>query len=264
MNDLTKYNPEEIAKADVIFWSHSGGRDSQAGLALLKRMGLLHKVVIVHSDLGDMEWEEMKPWIEKNSFDIPVHVVQASEDFFELCRRTGRLPSGMQQYCTDFLKTQPIKEFIHQYMYDHGLKTGINATGMRAQESKRRANKKFFTLSKGKGTSEMHMVRKHPEHTIYDWLPIFNYTHEEVGEEIKLAEQKEHHVYSLGFSRLSCVLCVNGRINEHKKAAKLRPKLARKMVDLERELGKTLRLKQIDKVKYPKYLDEYCEIPYKN
>ena len=73
---IERHYPEEVNKAEVIFWSHSGGRDSQAGLAVLKRMGLLHKVVIVHSDLGEMEWEEMRPWIEKNSFGILCNVVQ--------------------------------------------------------------------------------------------------------------------------------------------------------------------------------------------
>lgn len=258
--DISRFTPQEVKDADVIFVSHSGGRDSQAMLALLKRYDLLHKAVIVHADLGEMEWEEMKPWIETISFGLPVHVVRAEMDFFQLVRKYMRLPSGRQQFCTDFLKTQPIKEFIHQYMYDRGLKTAINATGMRAQESPRRAKKNPFCLSKGKGTSEMHMVQKHSEHTIYDWMPIFHYLHEEVGEEIALAGQKEHRIYSEGFSRLSCVLCVNGRIGEHQEAARRRPELARKMAQLEREVGRTLRLKQKNKIKYPKYLDEYIEV----
>lgn len=260
MSYLTKLIPQEVLNADVIFCSHSGGKDSQAMLALLKRMGLLHKVVLVHSDLGRMEWEEMKPWIEKNSFGLPVHVVKSEMDFFQMARKYNRIPSGMNQFCTDMLKTQPIKEFIHNYMYEHGFKTAINATGMRASESKRRAEKKPFTLSKGKGTSGMHMTKKHSEHTIWDYMPIFHYTTEEVYQEIENAGQKPHEVYSKGFSRLSCVFCVNGRINEHKEAAKLRPELAREMADLERELGKSIRRKQVKGVKMNKYLDEYVEL----
>lgn len=252
--------PKEIQNAEVIFWSHSGGKDSQAGLAYLVRMGFKGKIVIVHSDLGDMEWESMHKWIKSISFGIEVHVVRAEEDFFELAHRTGRLPSGRQQYCTDVLKTQPICEFIHDYMYKHGLTRAINATGMRAEESKRRAMKKPFTLSKGDGTSGMHMPKKFPEHTVYDWMPIFGYTTEEVFEEIALAGQKPHAIYSQGFSRLSCVFCVNGRIEEHKKAAELRPELAAKFAKLERDIGKSLRLKQIKGVKYPKFLDEYATV----
>lgn len=40
----------------------------------------------------------------------------------------------------------------------------------------------------------------------------------------------------------------------------MRPALAKKMADLERELGKAIRLKQVDGVKSPKYLDEYVSI----
>jgi 3'-phosphoadenosine 5'-phosphosulfate sulfotransferase (PAPS reductase)/FAD synthetase len=252
-----KYLPKEVLEAQKIFVSHSGGKDSHAMLAQLVRRGLKDKIVIVHADLGEMEWENMKPWIEKNSFGLPVHVVEGEMDFFELARKYKRLPSGMQQFCTDFLKTKPIKAFIHAYMTEHGITKAINATGMRADESKRRADKKSLVLSKGKGTSNMFMSKKYPTHLIHDWLPIFNYTSQEVFEEISLAGQKPHEIYSQGFSRLSCVFCVNGRISEHKQAAKMRPELAKKMAKLERDLGKTIRLKQIKKVKYPKYLDEY-------
>ena len=252
--------PIEVKNADVIFLSHSGGKDSQAALAQLVRMGLKDKIVIVHSNLGDMEWEHMTPWIKDNSFGCPVYEVQAEEDFFQMARRVGKMPSGMMQFCTDTLKTQPIKQFIHDYMYKHGFKTAINATGMRAEESKRRANKLPFTLSKGKGTSGMTMPKKHPEHTIWDYMPIFGYDVDEVFQEIDMAGQKPHRVYKMGFSRLSCVFCVNGRMEEHKKAARLRPNLARKMAKLERDLGKTIRMKQVKGIKYPKYLDEYIRL----
>ena len=251
--------PPPVLNADCIFVSHSGGKDSQAMLALLIRLGLRDKLVLVHSDLGEMEWEPMHHWIDKNSFGLPVHVVSSSLSFFDLARKYKRLPSGQQQFCTDFLKTKPIGQFIHEYMTEKGFKTAINATGMRAEESKRRAKKLAFTLSKGKGTSGMFQPRKFPDHKIFDWLPIFDYLTPEVFGEIAAAGQEPHEVYSLGFSRLSCVFCVNGRVEEHKKAAILRPELFNKMAALEREIGKTIRLKQVDGVKLPKYLDEsFC------
>ncbi|MCP4914560.1 MAG: phosphoadenosine phosphosulfate reductase family protein [Oligoflexia bacterium] len=252
--------PNEVKDAQVIFVSHSGGKDSQAMLAQLIRLGLKEKIVLVHADLGEMEWEEMKPWIESISFGLPVNVVEADLDFFSLARKYGRLPSGMQQFCTDFLKIKPIGKFIHDYMDKHGITKAINATGMRAEESKRRAGKAPLILSKGKGTTGLYMPKKHPTHLIHDWLPILGYTEKEVYQEIELAGQKVHEVYSKGFSRLSCVFCVNGRISEHKEASKLRPELARKVADLEKELGRAYRLKQSKGVKYPKYMDEYLPI----
>lgn len=247
--------PETVQNAQVIFVSHSGGKDSQAMLAQLIRLGLKDRLVVVHADLGEMEWEPMHGWIERNAFGLPVHIVRSEMSFDTMARKYGRLPSGQQQFCTDFLKTTPIEAFIHSYMAERGLTRAINATGMRAEESRRRALKSPLQVS------EMRRPRKFPDHTIHDWLPIFGYTHEEVVQEITMAGQTMHEVYSKGFSRLSCVFCVNGRIEEHKRAAELRPELAAKMAKLERDLGRTIRVKQVKGVKLPKFLDEYLAIP---
>lgn len=225
--------------------------------ASLVRLGLSHKMVLVHSDLKEMEWEPMHDFITRNGFGLPLHVVGSEMSFFDLARKYGRLPSGRQQFCTDFLKTKPIGAFIHDYMSKHGLTKAINATGMRAEESKRRAEKKPFVYSKGKKTSNMVKPKIHPSHKIWDWMPIFDYTTTDVWGEIASAGQEPHHVYSLGFSRLSCVFCVNGRIDEHQKASELRPELAQKVIELERELGKTYRVRQVKGQKIPKYFDEY-------
>jgi DNA sulfur modification protein DndC len=243
--------PQEVQDAQVIYVSHSGGKDSQAMLAALVRLGLKDKLVLVHSDLGEMEWEPMHHWIEQNSFGLPLHIVQSDMDFFEMVRKYKRLPSGMQQFCTDFLKVKPIGAFIHEHMTANGYTKAINATGMRAEESRRRAGKAQLAIS------VIHQPRKFANHLIHDWLPILNYTESDVYHEVKLAGQRVHQVYSLGFSRLSCVFCVNGRIAEHQQAAKLRPALAQKMIDLEKEIGKTIRVKQVNKVKVPRYLSEY-------
>jgi DNA sulfur modification protein DndC len=254
---LNHISPESLDQAQVIFVSHSGGKDSQAVLAYLKTLNVLDKVVVVHADLGEMEWEPMHHWIERNSFGLPVHVVRAEEDFFALCRRTGRLPSGRQQYCTDVLKTKPITAFIHDYMSKHGLTLALNVTGMRAAESKRRAQKLPYTLSKGEGTSDMMRPKLYPKHIIHDWMPIFRFSDLEVFAQIAQAGQEPHSLYSQGFSRLSCVFCVNGRVEEHQKAAEMRPELALKVANLERELGKTYRTRTVNKVKLPKFFDTY-------
>jgi DNA sulfur modification protein DndC len=243
--------PDEVKNADVIFASHSGGKDSQAMLAALIRCGLKEKIVLVHSDLGEMEWEEMAPWIDENSFGLKCHIVKSQYSFFDIVRKYGRFPSTNPQFCTMFLKTNPICDFIHDYMNKNNLKTAVNCTGIRAEESIRRRNKIPFTIS------DMHKPRKHKNHFVWDYLPIFDYDLPMVKKEIHNAGQKLHWVYSQGFSRLSCVFCVNGRKGEHEIAAKLRPELGKKIAQLEREIGKTYRLKQIKGKKYNKYMDEY-------
>ena len=230
------------AEAQVIFVNHSGGKDSQAMLAKLVKDGYKDKIVIVHADLGEMEWEPMHNWIEKNSFGCSVHVVKSELGFFELCRKYGRLPSGVARFCTSELKTRPCEKFMSDYCKKNEITKAISALGIRREESPARAKKGEFEAKKK---------------TLTIWNPIIDYTIEDVKKEISNAGQKLHWVYSKGYSRLSCVMCVFGRVDEHKQMAKDRPEIFKKMANLERELGKSIRLKQKNKVKYNKYLDEY-------
>lgn len=238
---------DEIRNAQKIFVNHSGGKDSQAMLAELVAAGLQSKLIIVHADLGEMEWEPMHNWIKSISFGIDLHVIQPDLDFFQLCEKYKRIPSGMARFCTSELKTNPINRWIKKYCAEHGLTNVVSALGLRAEESPLRAKK--LPITRGKASTKAL--------TITEWLPILEHKLADVWEVIKQAGQVPHRVYGIGFSRLSCVFCVFGKKAEHEEAAKLKPELFQKMVRLERSLGKTLRLKQIDGVKYPKFLDEY-------
>lgn len=247
--------PQQVQNAEKIFVNHSGGKDSQAMLAALVAAGLKDKLVIVHCDLGEMEWEPMHNWIHENSFGVEVHVVKAKEDFFELCYRYNRLPSGQARFCTSELKTAPATQFVREYCKTHGLTNVVEALGLRAEESPLRAKKtELETRSIFLDTQD----RKAGKIQLATWHPILDYKLADVWAEIKAAGQAPHKVYAQGFTRLSCVFCVFGKIEEHKKAAQLRPELYQKMVKLEQDLGKSIRLKQKDGVKSNKYLTEYC------
>lgn len=251
MKDAIQINQEqmqEVMNSEVIFVNHSGGKDSQAMMAYIMTLGFKGEIVVVHSDLGEMEWEPMHHFIQANSFGLPVHVVKPELDFFQLCRKYNRLPSGLARFCTSELKTRPISKFIKEYMASKGYTKAVNAIGIRAEESPARAKKEPFKKSKISTKA----------HNIIEWFPIFDMKIGDVWFEIKKAGQQPHPIYSKGFSRLSCVFCVFGRIEEHKKAAQMRPELFQKMVQLEVELNKTIRLKQVDGQKKNKFMTEYC------
>lgn len=247
LKTLKAFNPE------VMFVNHSGGKDSQAMMAYLmelSQVGFCGRLVVVHSDLGEMEWEPMHDFIKKNAFGFEVHVVQPKLSFFDLCRKYLRLPSGQARFCTDQLKTQPIKWFIRDYCVQHGITRAVNCIGIRSEESPSRAKKSPWRDSK--------VSLKKTGLQIMEWYPIFDFKIEDVWNQIRQAGQEPHPVYAEGFTRLSCVFCVFGRINEHKMAAKMRPELYQKMVALEQELGKSIRTKQVKGVKLKKFLGEYC------
>jgi len=238
--------PSEVVNAQAIFVNHSGGKDSQAMLAALIDAGLKERLVVVHADLGEMEWEPMHKWIEETAFGLPVHVIKPSLDFFELCRKYKRLPSGLARFCTSEMKTNPINRWIKSYCAENGLNRVVSALGLRAEESPLRAKKQALVIGKA-STRACDIV---------EWLPILDYLLQDVKDTIENAGQEMHKVYSQGFSRLSCVFCVFGKVSEHKQAASMRPELFKKMSELERELGKTIRIKQKNKVKLPYFLDE--------
>lgn len=243
--------PREVLDAQVIFVNHSGGKDSQAMMAHLIALGLSDKLVVVHADLGEMEWEPMHNFIAKNAFGKEVTVVQPKLSFFDLCRKYARLPAGNARFCTDQLKTKPIGAWIREYCEKNNITRAVNAIGIRAEESPSRALKEPFKLSK-----KLSLVKKGL--MIHEWFPIFDFKLADIWLVIKAAGQEPHPIYSQGFSRLSCVFCVFGRINEHQKAAKMRPELYQKMVALEKELGRSIRLKQVKGIKTNKFLEEYC------
>lgn len=238
-----------LETAQILFVNHSGGKDSQALLCYLISLGFADRIVVVHADLGEMEHEEMKPWIESISFGLPVHVVKPERDFFQLARDYKRIPDGRARFCTSKLKTDPVAKFIRAYMEEHQITHALNVLGIRCDESAARADTEEYEKHQANAVTLKRFVAT--------WNPIRLWSVDDVWAAIKKAGQQPHRVYSEGWSRLSCVFCVLGKKSEHIKAAKARPDLFKKMVALERELGKTIRLKQINKKKFNHYLDEY-------
>ncbi len=237
----------DYSKYQKIFVSHSGGKDSQAMLWKLIRDGVEpSKIMIVHSDLGEMEHEEMLPWIWQNNLGCDVTVVEPELNFWELCRKHGRLPSMKVRFCTNELKTVPINRFITKYSEEQGYTRVLSCIGLRAEESPSRAKKSPLIESKAR-----HGVRRD------EYLPIFNWSKQDVFEAIAEAGQVPHRIYSEGWSRLSCALCVLGKTGEHVQANVIRPDLTEKLVALEKELDRTLYTKTVNKQKVRMPFEEF-------
>ena len=75
-----------LRDAGAIFYiSHSGGKDSQAMYAYLSVEIPHNQIVVVHSDLGEVEWEGVKDHIEA-TISHPLNVVRAKKTFFDMVR----------------------------------------------------------------------------------------------------------------------------------------------------------------------------------
>jgi 3'-phosphoadenosine 5'-phosphosulfate sulfotransferase (PAPS reductase)/FAD synthetase len=229
-----------IDEGALFVCNHSGGKDSQAMYLKLLEIVPADQILVVHADLGRVEWDDLQSHIKGTILEEhELHVCQAiykdgsTKDLISYTKDRGKWPSPGQRWCTSDLKRGPIEKVTRAYMKEHGYTQVVNCMGIRAQESPGRAKQVAFrpnnrlTLNSGARVA-------------WDWLPIFEMLEDEVFETIAAAGQKPHYVYELGMSRLSCCFCIMASKKDLTIAATLRPNLYREYVELERDLGFTL------------------------
>ena len=103
--------------------------------------------------------------------------------------------------------------------------------GMRAEESAARARKVRWRRN-----DRMSVAGRE----VFDWLPIFDLSTEEVFRTTRDAGQLPHPAYLQGMSRMSCVFCIMASRSDLRTAAQLQPDLYRKYAALERRIRHTL------------------------
>ncbi|MFE8049288.1 phosphoadenosine phosphosulfate reductase domain-containing protein [Brenneria goodwinii] len=239
---------QNLINAGAIFYvSHSGGKDSQAMYALMRTRIPHDQIVVVHASLGEVEWPGVIEHINAN-ITHKLNVVQAGKTLLSMARKRGMWPSARHRQCTSDLKRGPIEKFIRHDMAYRGGGIAVNCMGLRAQESSARAKRQQF--------------RKKPDQTtanreVWEWLPIFELTTDEVVCAITEAGQKPFWAYKAGNERLSCVFCIMGSLNDLRNGAMHNPELYRRYVALERQIGHTLFMK----AGKPIWLDEHIGIP---
>lgn len=232
-----------IADGAIFYVSHSGGKDSQAMYAKLSRQVPREQIVVVHADLGEVEWHGVQDHI-RATISHPLNVVQAVDKagnpktLFDMIRRRAAerpdvpsFPSSSQRQCTSDLKRTPIEKFIRNDMKARGATLAVNCMGLRAEESTARAAKAVWKLNKSLSKAGR---------TVYDFNPIHSLSEVEVFATISDAGQEAFWAYAAGNTRLSCVFCIMGCSSDLANGRKHRPELYEKYCDLERETGSTM------------------------
>lgn len=236
----------------IFYCSHSGGKDSQAMYAYLKDIIPEDQLVVVHADLGEVEWMGVHDHIVSNT-KHKAHVVRAvkkdgrNKTLLGMVRERGKWPSSSCRQCTSDLKRNPIMKFIRHDLLAKGARIAVNCMGIRAAESSARAKKEPFRYNKSESCGHR---------DVWDWMPIFDLTTEQVFQCIADAGQKPFWAYADGNERLSCVFCIMGSLNDLRHGAEKNPDLYRKYVELERKIGHTMFMKG----KQPISLEEHTGI----
>ena len=235
---MTASQVNELVRQGAIFYvSHSGGKDSQLTYTLVRRMVPDRQIVVVHADLGKVEWKGVQKHIVAN-IHHPLNVVRAKKTFFEMVHHRARtrpdvpsFPSAANRQCTSDLKRGPIYKFIRGHMKAAGASIGLNVMGLRAEESPSR--KKLPELA-------VNGALTIPARRVYNWLPIHKLTERQVFDGIRRAGQRPFWIYAKGNKRLSCVFCIFGCAGDIRNGREYRPELYQEYEDLQKETGWTL------------------------
>lgn len=244
-----------IARGAMFVINHSGGKDSQAMCLLLRDLVPVAQRVIVHADLGEVEWPGAVDHIKATTSGEPLHVCRSRRGLLQMIEDRGMFPSPKQRQCTSDLKRGPIERTVRHVMAErmagfpkhrgipgaapgraitaaeHGANLVVNCMGMRAQESSGRSKLSPFKFSECNSKAGREW---------YDWLPIHSLTTDEVFERIAAAGQAPHWVYAAGMSRFSCCFCIMSSKADLTTAARLNPDLYRRYVELERSTGQVM------------------------
>lgn len=201
----------------------SGGKDSDAAafatVEHLVAIGHQGPCVLIHSDLGKVEWPESLPQCERlaQRLGLPLITVQrAAGGLMERwlsrwdanCARYASLScvrlilpwsTASMRFCTSELKTAIIcRELVRRFPGQ----TIVSVAGIRREESDARA-KAEITKPQNKLTSVKYRT------TGLDWLPIANWT---LADVVALHEARGfpmHTTYQTN-SRVSCMFCILG------------------------------------------------------
>ncbi|MEE1764462.1 phosphoadenosine phosphosulfate reductase family protein [Streptomyces sp. SP18BB07] len=254
-----------IREADWVVVSSSGGKDSQAMLWYVvrraKALGMLDKVVVVHADLGRVEWEGTRELAELQALLAGVRrfeVVQASgADLLDRVEiRYGKLkakaekeavergedpttakvppawPSSAARWCTPDAKRGPIRTLYTRLTAEltHlGRPVRIlECIGQRAAESSQRAKLAEVEINQGASNGRRHVTT---------WRPIHAWSDRKVWREIARSRLPYHPAYDWGNRRLSCVFCVLGCNSDLVNGARRVPELAAAYAETEVKVG---------------------------
>jgi len=246
LSEPMPHDPVQLLRdGAALVLSVSGGKDSDAMchhlLERRKAESWSGNVAMIHADLGRAEWHNTTDYIydlarRKN---VPLHVVRWTHG--DLIDRIWQRyysdptrpcwPSSKVRYCTSDLKRAPISRWIR-----NAYPTGkvVCAMGLRAEESSTRAKKRNVTIREDCTAPTLNRLT-------LNWLPIHDWTTNDVWDCIRQHGDIAHPAYALGNTRLSCACCVLTSVNDLLNGAVHNPDTYRELCRIEAVTGYSFR-----------------------
>ena len=233
MADVERFSievPAEVANVlgagAPVFVGVSGGRDSQAlayrVCAHLDDIGHQGRRILIHADLGRVDWRDSLPVCERLAHRLGVELVVVRRNAGDMMDRwlsrwaanVARyanlecvkliLPwsTAAQRFCTAELKSQVIAREMRRRFPEGDV---VSAVGIRREESTKRARMPAWKQD------ERTTRRRGAGHT---WNPLLGWRRGDVNDYVRIRGDELHVAYRLyGSTRVSCAFCVLG--SEH-------------------------------------------------
>ena len=210
---------EHLKSGAVVGIGVSGGKDSLAMayalMEYLDRISHSGPRVLIHSDLGLIEWRESLPMCELLAQRLGLELIVVHKDMIarwkqrqqNTVRRYERLEcvklvmpwsSAQWKFCAGEQKLEPISSALtHRFPFQ----VILSASGIRRDESNER---KKAAVSK----EQPKLLRKKLGTSGYDWHPIIEWSLQDVFAYHQEKRIPLHAAYQMGSTRVSCTYCV--------------------------------------------------------
>jgi 3'-phosphoadenosine 5'-phosphosulfate sulfotransferase (PAPS reductase)/FAD synthetase len=258
-------DPGKLESFDWIVVNSSGGKDSQAMLDLVceraEAEGVLSRVVVVHADLGRVEWQGTREIAEAQATRYGVRFVVVDraqgdllahvESRHAALRAKGNTtapawPSSVNRWCTSDHKTHQVYRLFTHLVKEFRAPLEplakkirpcriLNCLGMRAEESPKRSKMLPMEADKPASNGKREVVR---------WLPLHGWSEAQVWERIDASRTSDlrHFAYALGMPRVSCCFCILASRSALLVAGKHNPELLAEYVAVEKRIGHKFRV----------------------
>jgi 3'-phosphoadenosine 5'-phosphosulfate sulfotransferase (PAPS reductase)/FAD synthetase len=237
---VTAATTPDLCDYDILLVNSSAGKDSQASLDVVacaaRSAAVLDRVVVVHADLGDAEWDGVPELAAEHAahYGLRFEIAGRAETILERVAHRGLWPDSKRRWCTSDFKRGPIRKVMtrlvselreSQRVVDRPVHV-LNVMGLRAEESPARSRR----IPYAPNTAATNGRRR-----VDDWYPIHDWTVAQVWDRIRAAGTRPHTAYAQGMSRLSCRFCILASRADLICSARLNPELADRYAAVERQ-----------------------------
>jgi 3'-phosphoadenosine 5'-phosphosulfate sulfotransferase (PAPS reductase)/FAD synthetase len=233
-------DPKELPRDTPIYASFSGGKDSVATYLYLARDLGFSQVQCVFCDTGhesEITYRYLETLRRDHGFPI-VEVQPLMRDLWvnppdrpdldepltmeRLCSHKHRFPAPKARFCTTHLKMAPYR----RWLTENALEGAVLASGVRADESPKRAVMAPWILDE-------YMTR-------WRWLPIHDWTVDQVFECHKRHGVPPNPLYMRGCGRVGCYPCIMSKKPELRAIAERDPAAFDNLLAMEKRVAATL------------------------